>query len=490
MSGSKITLVTGATGYIGGRLWRLLDKQGLRVRCMARKPEYLEPHIRGSNIEVVRGDVLDPESLDAVCAGVADAYYLVHAIGAGKDFEAYEQAGARNFGQAAAKAGVERIIFVGGLAPETRDLSQHMRSRHATGRALAEAGVPVLELRASIVIGAGSLSYEMIRSLVQRLPFMVTPAWTRVQAQPIAIDDLLDYLLEARGIPLTGHEIYEIGGRDVVSYFQLMQAYAALRGKRIFALPAPFLSPRLSSLWLGLVTPLFARIGRKLIDSCTTPSVVRDSRAQDVFKVRPMGVEDAIRKAQENEDRQFRETHWSDSISSGRTAHGRGGTRFGTRLVDSCEITIRASPEAVFATVEQIGGKTGYYFADFLWRFRGAVDLLVGGVGMRRGRRDPQHLIPGDVVDFWRVEKLEPGKGLLLCAEMKLPGRAWLQFEVNPSADGTAMRQTAIFDPVGTHGLMYWYAVYPLHIIIFNGMLRGIRRAAESTPRQPSMPPS
>lgn len=480
MGADKLVLVTGATGYIGGRLWRMLDQTGLKVRCMARKPEYLEPHAKGTHAEVVRGDVLEPDSLNVALDGVQVAYYLIHAIGAGKEFEEYEQTGARNFGKAAARAGVERIIFVGGLAPNTGTLSQHMRSRHATGHALAEAGVPVLELRASIVIGAGSLSYEMIRALVQRLPFMVTPSWTRVQAQPIAIDDLLDYLAEARTIAFEGHEIYEIGGRDVVSYFQLMQLYAAQRGKRIFALPAPFLSPRLSSLWLGLVTPLFARIGRKLIDSCTTPSVVHDTRALQVFKVQPMGVQNAIERAQENEDQMFRDTHWSDSISSGQPAHGHGGARYGTRLVDSCEIITCATPENAFAAVEQIGGKNGYYFADFLWRFRGMIDLLAGGVGMRRGRRDPQHLTPGDVIDFWRVEKIEPGKCLILQAEMKMPGRAWLQFEVNALDEGTSIRQTAIFDPIGSLGMMYWYAIYPFHIIIFKGMLRGVQRVAEA----------
>jgi uncharacterized protein YbjT (DUF2867 family) len=480
MVDKDIILVTGATGYIGGRFWRLLNRQGMNVRCMVRRPEYLEPHTQGTGVEVVRGDVLEPESLAEALSGVTTAYYLIHAIGAGKGFEEQEQEGAHNFGAAAAKAGVKRVIYLGGLAPDDENLSQHMRSRHATGRALAEGGVPVLEFRASIVIGAGSLSYEMIRSLVQRLPFMVTPSWTRVLAQPIAIDDLLEYLLEAHEIPLRGHEIYEIGGRDVVTYFQLMQTYAALRGKKIFAIPVPFLTPRLSSLWLGLVTPLFARIGRKLIDSCTKPSVVHDDRARQLFKVEPGSVETAIRKAQENEDHMFRETHWSDSISSARTSSSWGGTRFGTRLVDSDEAGTAASPEKTFAAVEKIGGKTGYYFADALWRMRSALDLLLGGVGMRRGRRDPEHLSPGDVVDFWRVEKLEPGKRLLLQSEMKLPGRAWLQFEVDPEGEGARLRQTAIFDPVGAAGMLYWYALYPLHIIIFKGMLRGVRREAES----------
>jgi uncharacterized protein YbjT (DUF2867 family) len=448
---------------------------------MVRRPEYLEPHTRNTDVEVVRGDVLEPDSLAEALRGIKVAYYLIHAIGAGKGFEEQEQAGARNFGAAAAKAGVERIIYLGGLAPDDEDLSQHMRSRHATGRALAEGGVPVLEFRASIVIGAGSLSYEMIRSLVQRLPMMVTPSWTRVLAQPIAIDDLLDYLVEAHGVPLNGHEIYEIGGRDTVTYFQLMQTYAALRGKKIFAIPVPFLTPRLSSLWLGLVTPLFARIGRQLIDSCTKPSVVHDDRAKEVFKVKPGGVETAIRKAQDNEDHMFRETHWSDSISSASTSTSWGGTRFGTRLVDSAETRSGVSPEKTFAAIEKIGGENGYYFADALWRLRSALDLLLGGVGMRRGRRDPERLAPGDVVDSWRVEKLEPGKCLLLQSEMKLPGRAWLQFEVYPAGEGARLRQTTIFDPVGTVGLLYWYALYPLHIVIFKGMLRGVRREAESS---------
>ncbi|WFB34887.1 SDR family oxidoreductase [Kiritimatiellota bacterium B12222] len=482
MSASPLLLITGASGYVGGRLLDKLSRSGCRLRAMARNPETIQERW-GRKAEVVQGDVLDPQSLPKALAGVDTAYYLIHAMGGGDGFEEREADSARHFGHAAKEAGVKRIIFLGGLCEDSETLSPHMRSRHETGRILRESGLPVLEFRASIILGAGSLSFEMIRALVQRLPLMITPKWVYVEAQPIYIEDLLLYLDAARTIDLPQSVIYEIGGADVVTYKTIMSTFAQHRGLKRTFIPVPFLSPYLSSLWLGLVTPLFARVGRKLIESVTHPSVIHDHAAAQAFSVKPLGVDDAIRLTLEEEEKGFATTRWSDSLSSGNTHRTWAGVRFGTRLVDSrCEET-KASPEVLFKTLCAIGGDTGWYYANFLWRIRGAVDEILGGVGMRRGRRHPQDIRAGEVIDCWRVEKIEVGKRLRLKAEMKLPGRAWLEFEIHESDEEhtqTTLRQTAVFDPQGLSGLLYWYGIYPVHVLIFKGMLRNLLKTAEN----------
>ena len=336
----------------------------------------------------------------------------------------------------------------------------------------------VVEFRASIVIGSGSASFEMIRALVERLPLMVTPRWVSVLAQPIAIDDLLDYLAAGLELPEAGHRTFEIGGRDVMSYRDTMHEYARQRGLSRLMIPVPVLTPRLSSLWLGLVTPLYARVGRRLIDSLRHPTVVRDDAALKAFSVRPRGVADAIALALRNEDRERAETSWAGAVSAAGTAKHWAGVRFGNRLVDSRSIRVSGAPEVAFAPVIRLGGPNGWYSGDWLWRIRGWLDLLVGGVGMRRGRRDPEHLARGDPLDCWRVEECDPPRRLLLTAEMKLPGRAWLEFEVTADGTGSLIRQTAVFDPLGLWGLAYWYLAYPLHEVVFAGMLAGIARAS------------
>ncbi|MDF3128642.1 SDR family oxidoreductase [Kiritimatiellaeota bacterium B1221] len=481
MSSLPLTLVTGASGYVGGRLLDKLSKSEVTLRAMARRPEALETKW-GDRVEVVEGDVLKPESLPKALQGVHTAYYLIHSMGSGEDFEQQEETSARNFGAAALKAGVKKIIYLGGLCDEKSDLSPHMRSRHHTGRILRESGVPVLEFRASIILGAGSLSFEMIRALVQRLPVMVTPKWAYVKAQPIYVEDLLAYLHEALSIPVPESVIYEIGGADVVSYKEIMQAFAEARGLQRIFLPVPVLSPYLSSLWLGLVTPLFARVGRKLIESVTHPSVVMNPAALRRFQIAPCGLKDAISQTLIEEERGFALSRWSDSLSSGNTYRTWAGVRFGTRLVDSRTGECDADAETLFASVEKIGGKNGWYFGNILWGIRGAADELLGGVGMRRGRRDPAKLRVGDVLDCWRVESIEAGKCLRLKAEMKLPGRAWLEFEVSaPDSDQkkSKLRQTAVFDPKGLFGLLYWYGIYPVHVLMFKGMLRRLIHSAE-----------
>lgn len=470
-------LVTGATGYIGGRLLRRLEASGRPVRCLARRAEYLRGRVADSTA-VLAGDVLQPDSLTAAFTGVRTAYYLVHSMAAGASFEERDRQAAANFGAAARAAGVERIIYLGGLGGTGEELSAHLRSRREVGDVLRESGVPVTEFRASIVIGSGSLSFELIRALVERLPVMVTPRWVSVMAQPIAIDDLLAYLIAELDQAGAGDRVFEIGGTEQVSYADLMREYARQRGLRIWMLPVPFLTPWLSSLWLGLVTPVYARVGRALIDSIVHPSIVEDRRAIDAFDIRPIGASEAIAAALRNEDQEFAETRWNDALGATVTTSDWGGRRFNQRLVDSRVTHVDVAPAQAFAPIRRIGGATGWYYGNLLWRLRGAIDLLVGGVGLRRGRRDPDVVAPGDVLDFWRVEAFEPDRRLRLQAEMKLPGRAWLEFEVQPDGPGSTIRQTATFDPLGLFGLAYWYGIWPLHRLVFRGMLREIASRA------------
>jgi uncharacterized protein YbjT (DUF2867 family) len=473
-----LILLTGATGYVGGRLLKALQAAGYPVRCLARRPEFLALRVSPAT-EIVKGDCLDVASLPAACAGVHTAYYLVHSMGSPGDFTEQDRAAAANFGAAAHAAGLRRIIYLGGLGAVGEQLSTHLRSRHETGEALRASGVPLTELRASIILGSGGLSFELIRALVERLPVMLCPRWVRTPAQPIAIEDVLAYLLAAIELPHGQDGIFEIGGADRVSYAGIMNEYARQRGLRRWMIPVPFLTPWLSSLWLGLTTPVYARIGRKLIESVENETTVHDDRALRAFPIRPMGLSQAIRRAIVNEDQEYAATRWSDAVSSAGMPQSWGGMRFGTRLVDSRAVDVPASPAAAFATIQRIGGTTGWYYGNWLWKVRGFIDLLLGGVGMRRGRRHPEELAVGDTVDFWRVEAYEPGRRLRLVAEMKLPGRAWLEFEVKPDSDGATIRQTAVFDPVGLLGLLYWYGVYPLHARVFAGMLREVARAVE-----------
>ena len=470
-------LLTGATGYIGGRLLTRLEADGHHIRCLARRPENLAGKVADST-EVVRGDLNDRDSLDQAMCGIDVAYYLVHSLGSSGDFEAEEVASAQNFADAAQNAGVGRIIYLGGLGGDAASASPHLRSRRRVGEILRTSGAAVIEFRASIVIGSGSVSFEMVRALVERLPIMITPRWVSVPAQPIAINDLIEYLASALKVEGDGNQVFEIGGSDVVSYGGLMREYARQRGLRRTMIAVPVLTPRLSSLWLGLVTPVYARIGRKLIDSLRNASVVEAPTPAGTFDIQPAGVQDAIAAAIRNEDREFAETRWSDALSSS-GAQGQSRTvRFGSRLVDTRTAVVPASPESVFSPISKIGGDTGWYCANYLWSIRGFLDLLAGGVGVRRGRRDPDHLAVGDTVDWWRVESYEPGRQVKLFAEMRMPGRAWLEFEVSPHDQGSLIRQTAEFDPVGLAGLIYWYSLWPLHSYVFRGMIRGIAAAA------------
>jgi uncharacterized protein YbjT (DUF2867 family) len=472
----RLILLTGATGYVGGRLLEALEQRGERVRCVARRPDYLRPRV-GTGTEVVGGDVLDPASIAAALEGVHTAYYLVHSMASAGDFETRDREAAERFAGAAAAAGVRRIVYLGGLGHGAH-LSSHLASRQETGRVLRESPVPTIEFRASIVIGSGSLSFEVLRALVDRLPVMTTPRWVRSPAQPIAIEDVVDYLVAALDLPPgTGSRVYEVGGADVVSYAGLMREYARQRGLRRLILPVPVLTPGLSSLWLGLITPVYARVGRALIEGLRNPTTVRDPAALRDFAVRPRGVREAVARALANEDREFAATRWSDALSSSRPPWG--GEPVGSRLVDSRSVTVAVPPRAAFTPVGQPCGRSVWSNATWLWTLRGWLDLLAGGAGLRRGRRDPEHLLPGDTLDWWRVEAVEPDRLLRLAAEMRVPGRAWLQFEVSPAGrGGSTIRQTAVFDPAGLAGRAYWYALWPVHQYVFAGLLRAIGRRA------------
>jgi uncharacterized protein YbjT (DUF2867 family) len=474
---ANLILLTGATGYVGGRLLHALEAAGNRVRCLSRHPEALSQRV-ARNTEVVKGDVLDPGSIARAMVGVHTAYYLVHSMASANSFVAEDRLAANAFAVAARDAGVSRIIYLGGLGSGI-DLSAHLRSRHEVGRILKESGLPTIEFRAAIILGSGSASFEMIRALVEKLPVMITPRWVNTSTQPIAIEDVVAYLKQAVHLEISVSKIVEIGGADQVTYLDLMKEYARQRDLKRWMIPVPVLSPRLSSLWLGLVTPVYARVGRELVDSLRNETVVRDRSANDLFSIRPLGFREALKRALANEDRDFAETRWSDAFSSLAPAHRWGGAKFGRRMVDSRSAHVPFSPAVAFRPVERLGGKTGWYYGNWLWRIRGLLDLLFGGAGMRRGRRDPNRLLAGDTLDFWRVEEIQRDHLLRLAAEMRLPGRAWLQFEIKANGLGSFVRQTAIFDPVGVLGQLYWYFLYPMHQFIFAGMLREIVRAME-----------
>lgn len=469
-------LLTGATGYVGGRLLTALVSAGHDVRCLARRPDYLMPRVKSPNT-IVTGDVLNASSLDGVFEGCDTAFYLVHSMGSAESFEEQDRLGSTNFSKAAQHSSLKRIIYLGGLASDEGELSPHLRSRIEVGRILRTCGIPVIELRASIVIGSGSLSFELVRSLAEHLPVMLLPRWVSVVAQPIGIEDLINYLVASMDISVQESLVIEIGGANVVSYRDLIVEYARQRGLRRMLIPVAVLTPRLSSLWLGLVTPLYARVGRRLIDSIRHPTVVRDRAALRLFDIKPLGVADAMALAIRNEDREFAETRWSGAVSSTVSAPF-GGVRLGNRIFDSRVITVSVPPEKAFEPIRELGGKNGWYAYGFLWRLRGAVDLAAGGVGMRRGRPD-RELRVGDPLDFWRVEGYDPPFYLRLVAEMKVPGRAWLEYEVKPVEGGSKIRQTAIFHPAGLAGRAYWYGIYPVHALIFRSLIHGIARRAE-----------
>lgn len=446
-------LLTGATGYIGGRLLRRLEDGGRAVRCLVRQPGRL--HATAATTEIVQGDCLDQASLDRALVGVESAYYLVHSMGRGADFADVDRRAAETFASAAQRAGLRRIIYLGGLTDDTLSLSAHLKSRVETGQVLRASGVPVIEFRASVVIGAGSLSFEMIQALVERLPVMICPRWVDTLTQPIAIDDVLAYLEGALDTPGPVAGIFEIGGPEVISYGDMMRRFAKIRGLRRLLLPVPVLTPHLSGLWLALVTPAQARVGRALVEGLRNSTVVRSMTARTTFGIQPIPFNAAVVKA----------------IEEGAPARLKRDAR--------CVVVDVPAAEA-FRPIRRIGGETGWYFGNVLWRARGWLDRWIGGVGMSRGRRDADVCAVGDTIDGWTVEAFEPDRRLRLSADFKLPGHGWLEFDVTPFGDGrhSLIRQTATFDPRGLMGRVYWHVILPIHNLIFGGLLECIARQA------------
>jgi uncharacterized protein YbjT (DUF2867 family) len=468
-----LVLLTGPTGYIGGRLLSALEAAGVRVRCLTRRPEALGGRV-GPFTEIAEGDIRDPERVADAMLGVDVAYYLVHSMGSTGAFSSEDRDAALVFAAAAREAGVRRIVYLGGLGSGD-DLSEHLASRQEVGRMLRAAGVETVEFRAGIIIGSGSLAFDAMRALVRQLPIMIVPRWVGTLTQPIAIDDVIGYLVASVDVdrPLAG--IYEIGGPDRLSYGGLMTEYAHQRGWRRTIIPVPVLSPRLSSLWLGLVTPVYARVARKMIDGLRNETVVHTDRAASDFpEIHPRGVRQAIAEA--TIERNDAPTRWSDAMSSAGRWAGRHSAS-GRVFTDVRTRWVPAPPDRAFIPIQRIGGRTGWYYGDRLWELRGWLDLLIGGVGTRRGRRHPVDLSPGDTIDFWRVEEIDPGRRLRLLAEMKLPGTAWLEFEVTPRGSGSEIRQTASFAPSGLRGRLYWCSVAPFHGILFPKMLEHIAAA-------------
>lgn len=481
--------MTGATGYVGGRLVPELLNAGFEVSVLARTPDKLRDVSWIDRVTVHGGDATDPKALAEAMAGVDVVYYLMHSIQSGSGLEAEEQRVVRVFADAARDAGVSRIVYLGGLAPDVpaNEMSPHMRSRAAVGEVLRSSGVPTIEFRASVVIGSGSASFEMLRYLTERLPAMVTPRWVRVRTQPIAIRDVLRYLVLAADLPPQVNRTFDIGGPQVMTYEEMMQGYARVAGlrKRVI-LPINVLTPSLSSHWVNLVTPVPRAIARPLVQSLVHPAVCRE---HDIAQWIPdpaeglLSFDDAVRLALARIREARVDTRWSDASTPGVPSEPLPSDpdwAGGTLYTDVRELESTASPEALWAAVESIGGEHGWYAADWLWKIRGFGDRLIGGVGLRRGRRDPYTLHVGDAVDFWRVEERIAPSLLRLRAEMKLPGLAWLEFTVTPRPEGgSQLRQRAVYFPRGLAGHAYWWSVAPFHGFVFPGMAKHIVEHAE-----------
>jgi len=480
----KSILVTGATGYIGGRLIPQLLSRGYDVRCLVRDPNRLRGRGWESQVEIVAGDVLDRESLGPALAGCRSAYYLVHSMAGGTgSFRDRDLRAAQNFAAAAGEVGLERLIYLGGLGRRDEQPSKHLSSRHEVGEILRAGTVPTTELRAAMIIGSGSASFEMLRSLVKRLPVMVCPRWVSNRTQPISIRNVLAYLVGCLETPATAGQVFDIGGPDVLTYKEMMERFAAILGRRRWIFVVPVLTPRLSAYWANLVTPVPASIAFPLIEGLKSETICEDDRIKSLVPVEPIGFDDAVRLALEKIRQHEVATRWTNA-----SMPGRDQTRvpFDPRdfpIHDEQTATCDCPAAALFDQVQRVGGDRGWYYADMLWEVRGWIDRVIGGVGLRRGRRDPTNVFLGEAIDFWRVEDMVPGERLLLHAEMKVPGDAWLEFRALPLADGSRSQliQTAFFRPLPFWGRLYWNVLYPIHRLVFRGMARNIARAAESS---------
>jgi uncharacterized protein YbjT (DUF2867 family) len=475
----KLIAITGATGYIGGRLVpRLLDA-GYRVRCLVRSPRKLSdrPWAQDPNVETVQVDLSDSDQLLRALSGCAAAYFLVHSmISAGASYAEKDLTLGKDFARAAKQAGVERIIYLGGLGEMGNELSEHLASRREVEKALGSGGVPVTTLRAAMIIGSGSASFEILRYLVQRLPVMVTPKWVSTRCQPIAVRNVLAYLTGVLEKPETIGQTYDIGGPEVLTYHEIMNIMAEeLHLPKRVIIPLPVLTPTLSSYWIHLVTPLNKEIARPLAEGLRNPVVARDDRITKVISQQLLTVREAIKAAQSKTAEGLVETSWSMAGPIPGDPDWAGGTVF----QDEREVRVEAPADAVFQAVCKLGGSHGWYSSKWLWSIRGGMDRLVGGPGLRRGRVNPDRLSYGEALDFWRVVGIEQDRCLKLRAEMRLPGTAVLEFCITPVAHGQCrLKQSARFQPKGLWGLFYWYAVLPFHSVVFKGMLDGIKEQA------------
>ncbi len=492
MSSQLHCLVTGASGYIGGRLVPELLAAGHQVRCLARDPGKLGERPWSDDVEITRGDAMDPVAVRRALEGIDVAYYLIHSLGSDGSFEQRDRAAARVFADAAANAGLQRIVYLGGIIPGQADeLSPHLRSRAEVGDILLASGVPTAVLQAAVIIGSGSASFEMLRYLTERLPVMVTPKWVRNRIQPIAVRDVLRYLVGCATLPPDVNRRFDIGGPDVLSYVAMMRRYAQVAGlpPRIIV-PVPVLSPSLSSLWVGFVTPVPAGLARPLVESLRNEVICSEHDIAEYMPDPPGGLiplDSAIGLALRHVREGAVATRWSSAATAGAPSDPLPSDpdwAGGSLYTDQRTRIVSAPPEAVWRLILGIGGEAGWYSFPAAWAVRGLLDRLAGGVGLRRGRRDPSRLLVGDALDFWRVEAIEPGSLLRLRAEMKLPGRAWLELSVlRDQAGRTVYGQRAIFRPHGFIGHAYWWSLRPFHGVVFGEMLRNITAAAERDPR-------
>jgi uncharacterized protein YbjT (DUF2867 family) len=491
---ARLALVTGATGYIGGRLVPELLDAGYRVRVMVRDPRKVAARPWAARVEVAVADALDDSATAEALDGVDVAYYLLHALGTGPDFAERELEAAQIFGRQARARGVDRIVYLGGLHPGGHeDLSPHLRSRRAVGRALLGSGVPTAVLQAAVIIGSGSASFEMLRYLTERLPWMVTPKWVDTATQPIAVRDVLRYLVLAASLPPDVNRTFDIGGDEVMTYRAMMQRYAEVAGlpqRRIVRVPV--LSVSLSSHWVGLVTPVPASIARPLVDSLVHEAVVKEHDL-DAFlppdAPRPLSFDRAVALALAKVQDLDVATAWTSASSPGAPSNpypGDPAWSGGSLYEDERSTVVAADVRTTWQVVEGLGGRNGWYSWPLGWWMRGALDRMAGGPGLRRGRLHPQRLSTGDAVDWWRVEDVQPGRSLRLRAEMRLPGLAWLELGVEPDGPGrSVLRQRALFHPKGLAGHLYWAAISPFHRIVFGGMQQNMARAAERLQQQP-----
>jgi uncharacterized protein YbjT (DUF2867 family) len=482
---SRPVLVTGATGYVGGRLIPLMLESGYRVRALARsmaklrsRPWSVHPHL-----EIIQGDMLDLDSLKNAASGCGAAYYLVHSMVAQKShFAEADRKSALNMSAAAAEVGLERIIYLSGLGDiHSAALSKHLQSRHEVGDILQSGSVPCTILRAAMILGSGSASFEILRYLVERLPVMITPSWVFTPCQPIAIRNVLGYLMGCLEKPETSGQIYDIGGPDVLNYRQIMDIYAETAGlPKRWVIPVPFFTPSLSAYWIHLVTPVPSSIAAPLAQGLSTPVVCTENRIRTIVPQELLSCRESIRLALERLTQDRMDTCWMDAglLLPPEWAYcGDAAYAGGTEMQCGFRVVLKASIEQVWTPISRIGGKNGWYYASFLWQVRGLIDRLSGGVGLRRGRRSVSRLYTGDALDFWRVLEIDAPHRLMLLAEMKTPGDAILEIRLTPRPDGlTQLQLLSRFMPKGLMGILYWYLLYPFHEMIFSGMLRAIAR--------------